>query len=90
MKKYLFISLLFCLTLFSSSAQITVYTSDDNEEYPVYEVEEMYPEEIKSYNSFIRQGMPERTAFLHPKKLPRSLPSPCDIVLRSRIVFPHP
>ena len=65
MKKYLFILLLFCLTLFSSRAQITVYTSDDNEEYPVYEVEEMFPEEIKSYNSFIKQGMPERTALLY-------------------------
>lgn len=65
MNKYVFISLLFCLTHITNSAQITVYTSDDNEEYPVFEVEEMYPEEIKSYNSFIKQGMPEKTALLY-------------------------
>ena len=41
------------LMALSAGAQITSFSYTDNSYDPVYEVEEMYPAEIKAYNQFV-------------------------------------
>ena len=65
MKKNLIISLLIVLVNSFANAQITTYSSADNEEYAVFEVEDMYPDEIKTYNSWISDGLPENVALMY-------------------------
>lgn len=65
MKKYLLILLLTILVKNFANAQFTIYSSADNEDYAVYEVEDMYPDEIKTYNSWISSGLAEKTALMY-------------------------
>ena len=63
MKKSL-ISFCFVAIAMVASAQISMYSSYDNEEDVVYDVEDMYPEEIKVYNKWINEGMEPYHALL--------------------------
>lgn len=53
------------LMALSAGAQITSYSYSDNSYDPVYEVEEMYPAEIKAYNQFVEQGMSQKDAIAY-------------------------
>ena len=66
MKPYLLSFL--CAFVFSHIqvfAQFSSYSSDDNEEEPAYQVEELSSEEIKIYNSFIENGMNNEQALMY-------------------------
>lgn len=65
MKQTTILSVLILLMAFSAGAQITSYSYTDNSYNPVYEVEEMYPLEIKAYNQFIEQGMSQKDAIAY-------------------------
>ena len=53
------------LMALSAGAQITSFSYTDNSYDPVYEVEEMYPAEIKAYNQFVEQGMSQKDAIAY-------------------------
>lgn len=65
MKKYLSISLIAILTALTANAQFSTYSSYDNEESVVYEVEDMSPNEIKTYNSWISDGLLKNVALMY-------------------------
>ena len=65
MKKYFLISLFVLLANTLAKAQITTYSSYDNEVSAVYEVEDMESYEIKNYNSWTKQGFPSKYALLY-------------------------
>lgn len=56
MMKQLFTIIFFILNISISYSQISWYDSSDNLFNTVYEVEDMYPLEIKTYNSYINEG----------------------------------
>ncbi len=47
------LSIIFAVTSIISFAQMVSYSKYDNEEEPVFDVEDMYPEEIKVYNEWV-------------------------------------
>lgn len=65
MKKYLLISLLTLLTNTFANAQLTIYSSYENEESAVFEVEDMSSNEIKIYNEWVNNGMDPKYALLY-------------------------
>lgn len=65
MKRITLISVLLTFVALYSGAQITSYSYADNSYDPVYEVEEMYPSEIKAYNQFVEQGMSQKDAIAY-------------------------
>ena len=62
MKKLLSISLIAILAALTANAQFSTYSSYDNEESVVYEVEDMSPDEIKTYNKWINSGLSKEDA----------------------------
>lgn len=56
MKRFSLFSLFFMLVNIVVSAQISIYTSDDNVESVVYDVEDLGPYEIKVYNQWRKEG----------------------------------
>ena len=65
MKKFLLISLLTLLTYAFANAQFTTYSSYDNEESAVFEVEDMESYEIKDYNRWTKQGDSHQSSMLY-------------------------
>ena len=65
MKKFILISLLVLLAPISAKAQFTTYSSADNEEYAVYEVEDMDSYEIKDYNNWTKAGFEHKYSLLY-------------------------
>lgn len=65
MKRITLISVLLTFVALYLGAQITSYSYSDNSYDPVYEVEEMYPAEIKAYNQFVEQGMSQKDAIAY-------------------------
>lgn len=55
-EKDVIVILFIILSNIVASAQISIYTSDDNVESVVYDVEDLYPEEIKVYNQWRKEG----------------------------------
>lgn len=56
-EKDIIVILFIILSNIVASAQLSIYTSDDNVESVVYDVEDLYPEEIKVYNEWIKEGV---------------------------------
>lgn len=65
MKKYLLISLIALLAVVTANAQISSYSSYDNEESVVYEVEDMESYEIKDYNSWTKKDLPHESSMMY-------------------------
>ena len=65
MKKFILISLFVLLASISAKAQFTTFSSADNEEYAVFEVEDMESYEIKDYNSWTKQGFDHKYSLLY-------------------------
>lgn len=65
MKKYFLISLFVLLANTFAKAQITTYSSYDNVESAVYEVEDMESYEIKDYNSWAKAGVKHEASLMY-------------------------
>ncbi len=65
MKKTLLISLVALLASISANAQISSYSSYDNEVSVVYEVEDMESYEIKDYNSWTKAGAKHEASLMY-------------------------
>lgn len=64
-EKSLLISLLIVLANTFANAQITTYSSYDNEELAVFEVEDMESYEIKDYNSWTKAGVKHEASLMY-------------------------
>lgn len=65
MKKLLSISLIAILAALTANAQFSTYSSYDNEESVVYEVEDMESYEIKDYNSWAKAGVKHEASLMY-------------------------
>lgn len=65
MKKILFISFVALFTSIYAKAQISSYSSYDNEVSVVYEVEDMESFEIKDYNSWTKAGIKHKASLMY-------------------------